>query len=143
MPLLAAYVAGLGVVTFLPLVIVLMRLSSKFQKGIGVALLVAGVLFVIHFLFLVISIESLLRQPFLLDLHPYYGLMEGTLNWTVPSAVAGLLIAPALRKGLWRTPAFWIGGALIVAAAVAFVCYGHYFFGTLLGDPLANNVWWL
>jgi hypothetical protein len=143
LPLLAAYLGGLGVVTFLPLMIVLMRLSRKSQKAIGVALVVAGVLFVMHLLFLVISIESLLRQPFLLDLHPYYGLMEGTLNWTVPSAVAGLLIAPALRKGLWRTPAFWIGGMLIVSAAVAFVWYGHYFFGTVVGDPLANNVWWL
>jgi hypothetical protein len=133
----------LGVVTFLPLVIVVMRLSRKFQKAIGVALVVAGVLFVVHFLFVVLSIESLLRQPFLLDLNPFDGLMLDTLNWTVPSAVVGWLLAPALQRRLWRTPAFWIGGALIVSAAVAFVWYGHYFDAELLGVPLAEDVWWL
>ncbi len=143
LPLLAAYVAGLGVVTFLPLVIVLMRMSSKFQKAIGAALVVAGVLFAAHFLVVVLWLEWMLRQPMLWDVHPVDNLLEETLNWTVPSAPAAWLIAPALQRRLWRTPSFWIGGVLIVSAAVAFVWYGNYFFGTLLGDPLANNVWWL
>jgi hypothetical protein len=138
-----ADLAGLLAVTSLPFVVVLLGRSNKGKGGIGGVIVVAGVLLVVHFVATVLSVELLLREPFVLDLVPFDGVMDSTLNCSLPSAAAGLLIALAFGKRIWRIPAFWIGGTLIAAGALAFVWYGHYFFGELLGDSLANNVWWL
>ena len=138
-----AYMAGLLAMGSLPLVIVVLWWSGKGKGHIAGVVVAVGTLLAIHFVATVLSVESLLREPWILDLAPYDGVMWLTLNWSVPLALAGLLIAFAFRKGISRIPAFWIGWALIVCGAVAFIWYGYYFFGELLGESLADNVWWL
>ena len=88
------------------------------------------------------TVELIVRQPFFLDLVPYDNVMAETINIVVPCSLAGLTIAFfATVRGQMKLVV--IASVVLALANLSAICYGHYFFATLLGDGLAAQAWWL
>lgn len=134
---------GAVAVTLLPVMVLALGRSTEARERIGKAFVIAGSLLVVHLAVMALSVEFTLRAALVLDLSPIDGLMSLTLNWTVPAAIAGLLIGIVFGRSIYRLPSCWVGAMLTAGGCLAFVWYGHYFFETLLGTTLAKNVWWL
>lgn len=133
---------GGAFVALLPLAIAVMIHQPLWSNRIGHTITAAGFVMVLHVTLTAATVELLLRQPFVLDLVPYGGVISLTLNIAVPGSLLGLAFA-MLTPSLHRTRQFWIGGLVLVVGNVVAIGYGYYFFDALLGDDLASNVWWI
>jgi hypothetical protein len=138
-----AFLASAFLPPLLPFAVVWCRWSKVGKQNIGPWTIVSGACLILHVALTGLPVEWQRRNSFYLDLHPFYHFLESALNWTVPAVVVGLLIAFASMERPWQRPSLWVGAVLIALGVAACVWYGDYFYGELMGDSLAEWVWWL
>lgn len=141
------YFANMGCLaiaaTWLPVLGVVFRRSSKGEAAMRVVVLVVGTCLAIHFAATVYFIRSALSDPWCMGIDPFDNMFLITLNFIEPLAVAGLLAGVASGKRVWRTPCFLVGATLILGVTIASVWYGYWLFDMFLSESLADYVWWL
>jgi hypothetical protein len=81
--------------------------------------------------------------PWTLDPNPVDGLILNTVNWLIPAAVCGSVLALGLRRRVLRRSSVCAGLFLLVLVSVGFVWHAKYVFDQLLDNPLSQYVWWL
>lgn len=126
----------------LPLLPALLPKRDDAKRSMGGYVIATGVLLVLHLAATAGLVHMLLREPFILDFVPFDSLVRLTLNWTIPSTFAAILVANALPRTTCRSLGFAIGAIMLAGASVGFVFYGNYFLGEILGPSLRYHVWW-
>jgi uncharacterized membrane protein (DUF485 family) len=135
-----------GLATIAPFLLILPGMPLPNEKVIGKWVVALGALFVSHVLATVIVVEMLLQTPMLLDLNPYDGVVQATLNWTVPYVAVGLLIAGFFWQQVRGSPACMAGCGLATVGLVAWLWYGHRFWCDYCGydlSELSEIAWWM
>lgn len=135
--ILAGAVAGTALS---PLILVLLRLH-KANKYTGHVMLASGVALTLHIVFTAAMVELVRSKPFVMDLNPYDSVVINALNYCVPGAVLGFVVASV--SPFQRTRMFWLGAISLATGITASLAYGYYFLGTVLSFRLADHVWWI
>ena len=134
-----------GVATVAPCMLILPGMPLPNKKVVGNWAIALGVLFVLHVVATAIVVEMLLQTPMLLDLNPYDGVVQATLNWTVPYVAVGLLIVGFFWQQVRGSRACMAGCGMAAVGLVAWVWYGHRFWCGYCGydlSELSEIVWW-
>ena len=117
--------------------------NSKPMRHIGRAFVAVSALQTAQLAATIAVIQHLLRDPWLVDLNPLDRVVQLNVCWFVPVALLSLLVAVVRHRNQTNPPHLLPGGALLLAACIGNLWYGHYVFETLLGGRLCDYVWWL